>query len=395
MKFQKKGERKLTLDFTEKVPLRTCATKIIGLKTGANVFRGIDWIWGNEDGESGQPGQIISFDKWISPRDTVIVKWEKTGLTANYRVGCHGKVDVSSINLAAETIISYANSAAASTEAAVTEAAAEATISTPNSTTTIPTPAVTEPAADTTILTNSTATIPKSPVTEVAVTSSASSMTLTTVYFDQLPLLKQMLAVELSTSQLREELTECLFSTSSDRDLSNSNPKESTKAKTENLFRNFRIESCHVPFLELSALVDRACYLFENGLFMKALKAYTLAINLLLSKDKNDPNLRKLYWQRAKCRIATHMYDLAYSDLQEIAINKPHYRYFGPDIVLKHLKQMILEELPLDPPEIPAAEDSYIYVNVLEYLQEGAALISTLRARAGTTVRSRDTIEII
>jgi hypothetical protein len=58
---------------------------------GTRVRRGPDWQWGNQDG--GKTGTV----KCSGPSSWVDVKWDG-GITASYRVGANGKMDLEIIS---------------------------------------------------------------------------------------------------------------------------------------------------------------------------------------------------------------------------------------------------------------------------------------------------------
>ena len=63
-----------------------------GIFPGANVVRGPDWKWENQDGGEGKEGVVIDIRNWKHvPSSCVLVSWNyaKKGM---YRVGFEGKV---------------------------------------------------------------------------------------------------------------------------------------------------------------------------------------------------------------------------------------------------------------------------------------------------------------
>merc|ERR1712126_779500 len=57
---------------------------------GAQVVRGRDWRWGNQDGGAGNRGILMG----LGHEGVVWVKWIKNGHEAWYRVGAEGKCDL-------------------------------------------------------------------------------------------------------------------------------------------------------------------------------------------------------------------------------------------------------------------------------------------------------------
>lgn len=65
----------------------------MGIFPGAQVVRGPDWDWGNQDGGAGTVGQVIDVRGWEqeSFRSVACVVWNG-GQTNVYRIGHKGKV---------------------------------------------------------------------------------------------------------------------------------------------------------------------------------------------------------------------------------------------------------------------------------------------------------------
>uniref|UniRef100_A0A5S6Q828 RING-type E3 ubiquitin transferase n=1 Tax=Trichuris muris TaxID=70415 RepID=A0A5S6Q828_TRIMR len=77
---------------SKKIPFR-------GLYPGAQVVRGIDWQWDNQDGGAGGRGRIRDIQEWSKdyPRSAAYVVWD-SGSQNLYRVGFDGMVDLKSIS---------------------------------------------------------------------------------------------------------------------------------------------------------------------------------------------------------------------------------------------------------------------------------------------------------
>jgi E3 ubiquitin-protein ligase mind-bomb len=76
---------------------RENCTKIAlkGIFIGAQVTRGPDWEWGNQDGGRGKTGRVIDIRGWDneSSRSVATVTWS-SGSTNVYRLGYKGCVDL-------------------------------------------------------------------------------------------------------------------------------------------------------------------------------------------------------------------------------------------------------------------------------------------------------------
>ena len=73
--------------------LGKCKVEAKGIFAGAQVMRGPDWDWGNQDGGPQSVGQVLDVRGWEleSFRSVACVKWKPTS-TNVYRVGHKGKV---------------------------------------------------------------------------------------------------------------------------------------------------------------------------------------------------------------------------------------------------------------------------------------------------------------
>jgi E3 ubiquitin-protein ligase mind-bomb len=67
----------------------------MGIFPLAEVVRGHDWCWGQQDGGSGTVGKVTGISNWEDThyRASVEVEWPEVG-RKNYRVGCQGMVDL-------------------------------------------------------------------------------------------------------------------------------------------------------------------------------------------------------------------------------------------------------------------------------------------------------------
>ncbi|KAL8578225.1 hypothetical protein ACOMHN_040986 [Nucella lapillus] len=90
----------------EKVKKRSISLKIraSGIFPGAMVRRGIDWMWGDQDGSPGTMGEVIGFENVAptSSRNMVRVEWPH-GITNSYRLGLNGCVDIECVEETAGT----------------------------------------------------------------------------------------------------------------------------------------------------------------------------------------------------------------------------------------------------------------------------------------------------
>jgi len=79
--------------------LGKCKVEARGIFPGAQVMRGPDWDWGNQDGGAQSVGQVLEVRGWEmeSFRSVACVKWKPTS-TNVYRVGHKGKVDLTCIS---------------------------------------------------------------------------------------------------------------------------------------------------------------------------------------------------------------------------------------------------------------------------------------------------------
>ena len=70
-----------------------CKVEARGIFPGAQVKRGPDWDWGNQDGGQQSIGRVLDVRGWESEsfRSVACVKWKPTS-TNVYRVGHKGKV---------------------------------------------------------------------------------------------------------------------------------------------------------------------------------------------------------------------------------------------------------------------------------------------------------------
>ena len=73
--------------------LDKCKIQAKGIFPGAQVVRGPDWDWGNQDGGQGNVGQVVDVRGWENEsfRSVACVLW-KPKVTNVYRVGHKGKV---------------------------------------------------------------------------------------------------------------------------------------------------------------------------------------------------------------------------------------------------------------------------------------------------------------
>eukprot|EP00094_Tigriopus_californicus_P011432 TCALIF_11037-PA protein Name:"Similar to MIB2 E3 ubiquitin-protein ligase MIB2 (Gallus gallus)" AED:0.04 eAED:0.04 QI:0/0/0/0.5/1/1/2/0/1055 len=80
------------------VPPRNGCRKILtrGILPGAKVVRGHDWAWENQDGGSGNMGQVVALEGWENDTGRSVVKvfWPVKSQNYNYRLGHRGKVDL-------------------------------------------------------------------------------------------------------------------------------------------------------------------------------------------------------------------------------------------------------------------------------------------------------------
>lgn len=82
----------------EKLKKRSISLRIraMGIFPGAEVTRGKDWIWGDQDGGPGSIGQVLGFENVApnSSRNLVRVKWSGAEIANSYRLGFEGHVDI-------------------------------------------------------------------------------------------------------------------------------------------------------------------------------------------------------------------------------------------------------------------------------------------------------------
>ena len=97
-------------DLTVQPPFCTCSRIYVGRRLGkskveakgifrgAQVMRGPDWDWGNQDGQEGSIGQVLEVRGWETEsfRSVACVMWQPTS-TNVYRVGHKGKVQSASV----------------------------------------------------------------------------------------------------------------------------------------------------------------------------------------------------------------------------------------------------------------------------------------------------------
>jgi E3 ubiquitin-protein ligase mind-bomb len=69
--------------------------KAQGIFKGAQVVRGKDWLWGDQDGGNGNIGEVVLIRGWEEEtfRSVAEVKWAKDNKTNVYRMGHKGKVE--------------------------------------------------------------------------------------------------------------------------------------------------------------------------------------------------------------------------------------------------------------------------------------------------------------
>ena len=67
-----------------------------GIFPGSRVVRGVDWIWGEQDGGKWR-GKVIEIKDWSvnSPKSGVLVVWDN-GAKNVYRLGFEGMVSLAS-----------------------------------------------------------------------------------------------------------------------------------------------------------------------------------------------------------------------------------------------------------------------------------------------------------
>lgn len=73
--------------------LGKCKVEAKGIFCGAQVTRGPDWDWGNQDGGEGSVGQVLDVRGWETEsfQSVACVMWKPMS-TNVYRVGHKGKV---------------------------------------------------------------------------------------------------------------------------------------------------------------------------------------------------------------------------------------------------------------------------------------------------------------
>lgn len=78
--------------------LGKCKVEARGIFPGAQVMRGPDWDWGNQDGGTQSVGLVLDVRGWETEsfRSVACVKWKPTS-TNVYRVGHKGKVDLTCV----------------------------------------------------------------------------------------------------------------------------------------------------------------------------------------------------------------------------------------------------------------------------------------------------------
>ncbi|XP_055984403.1 E3 ubiquitin-protein ligase MIB2 isoform X1 [Sorex fumeus] len=67
-----------------------------GVQVGMRVVRGVDWMWGQQDGGEGLVGTVVELGRHGSPSTpdrTVVVQWDH-GIRTNYRAGYQGAHDL-------------------------------------------------------------------------------------------------------------------------------------------------------------------------------------------------------------------------------------------------------------------------------------------------------------
>ncbi|XP_019848978.1 PREDICTED: E3 ubiquitin-protein ligase MIB2-like [Amphimedon queenslandica] len=83
------------------LPLRCDSSRLVakGLFKDAEVTRGYDWLWGDQDGGIGNIGHLVTIKGWEKDtfRSVAEVEWKKGGKKNVYRVGHKGKVDIKAI----------------------------------------------------------------------------------------------------------------------------------------------------------------------------------------------------------------------------------------------------------------------------------------------------------